>query len=245
MAADDHAPDDALVERRERSRSLGSWLHDERIRHGLSLADVEHATRINRLYLEAIEDGRLESLPAPVYARGFVRSYARLLGLDPSEAVSRMPVDLPPPIGLEPMPGMRRTQPPTVPLPPLSPRVMALAAAVGVVLLFAVLIVPRLFGGGDEQPQVPAATAPATTTTQAPNLIGLTRDGAVKALTDAGLAPLVFEATNSAPAGQVFQQSPPAGSNVPRGSTVTVFVSQQSPSASATATATPTATARP
>jgi cytoskeleton protein RodZ len=45
--------------------------------------------RIRQCFLEAIETGRLETLPAPVYALGFIRSYAELLGLDAEEIARR------------------------------------------------------------------------------------------------------------------------------------------------------------
>ena len=61
---------------------LGDWLREARLRKGLSFADIERDTRINRHYLEALESEHFEVLPAPVYARGFLRSYARALGLD-------------------------------------------------------------------------------------------------------------------------------------------------------------------
>ena len=47
------------------------------------------ALRIRRVYLEALEEGRLRDLPAPAYAVGFVRTYARALGLDADEMVRR------------------------------------------------------------------------------------------------------------------------------------------------------------
>ena len=56
-----------------------------RPRSGRNVGDL----RIRQCFLEAIETGRLEALPAPVYALGFVRSYAEQLGLDPEEIASR------------------------------------------------------------------------------------------------------------------------------------------------------------
>jgi len=44
---------------------------------------VEDATRIRRIFLEALEEERFDELPPDVYARGFLRNYARFLGLDP------------------------------------------------------------------------------------------------------------------------------------------------------------------
>jgi len=37
---------------------------------------------VSKRYLRALEDSDFESLPAPVYVRGFVAEYARALGLD-------------------------------------------------------------------------------------------------------------------------------------------------------------------
>jgi beta-lactam-binding protein with PASTA domain len=115
------------------------------------------------------------------------------------------------------------------------------AAALGLVLLLtAIWLAPRAFG--DDQTtagaNVPANGAPAARNGEVPNLVGLTREQASKAVTDAGLAPLVFEATNAAPPGQVFQQSPAPGTAITPGGTVTLFVSQP-PLGTATATATP------
>lgn len=51
---------------------------------GLTAADVAGQMRISLRQLEAIEADRYEELPGPVFVRGFVRNYARLLNLDPA-----------------------------------------------------------------------------------------------------------------------------------------------------------------
>ena len=58
-------------------------------RLGWLLPDVATALRIRLPYLEAIEDGRWPELPGNAYALGFVRAYAKLLGLDPEEMARR------------------------------------------------------------------------------------------------------------------------------------------------------------
>ncbi|MBV8935747.1 MAG: DUF4115 domain-containing protein, partial [Alphaproteobacteria bacterium] len=63
-------------------RSLGDELRQRRETLGLDLAEVATALRIKRAYLAALEAARLEELPAPVYAMGFLRAYADHLGLD-------------------------------------------------------------------------------------------------------------------------------------------------------------------
>lgn len=66
---------------------VGDALRAARESRGLTLEQVEKTTRIRRVFLEAIEEDRFDVLPAPVYARGFIRTYARLVGLDPEEVV--------------------------------------------------------------------------------------------------------------------------------------------------------------
>lgn len=63
-------------------KELGRLLKEERLRQGLDLAEVMEKTKISRVSLEAIEEGNERALPHPVYAKGFVKNYARFLGLD-------------------------------------------------------------------------------------------------------------------------------------------------------------------
>lgn len=73
-------PDD--MNRREKSLvGLGNLLKTKREIHGLTRRDVVVKIKIPLDQLEAIEDGRLSSLP-PVFAKGFLRAYANELGLD-------------------------------------------------------------------------------------------------------------------------------------------------------------------
>lgn len=70
---------------------LGSLLVRSREARGLTLEDAERDTRISRRYLQALEDEQFEVIPAPVYARGFLRSYSQYLGIDPQEALALFP----------------------------------------------------------------------------------------------------------------------------------------------------------
>jgi cytoskeleton protein RodZ len=54
----------------------------------MSLSDVAERIRIRSVYLAAIEEENWSIIGAPVYVRGFLRTYARFLGLDPEEAVA-------------------------------------------------------------------------------------------------------------------------------------------------------------
>ncbi|MGH2463617.1 MAG: helix-turn-helix domain-containing protein [Candidatus Limnocylindria bacterium] len=64
-------------------RTLGQTLRAAREVKGWDLARAERETRIRSRYLVALEKGDYRDLPSPVYTRGFVRNYARYLGLDP------------------------------------------------------------------------------------------------------------------------------------------------------------------
>ncbi|MCL1791007.1 MAG: DUF4115 domain-containing protein [Peptococcaceae bacterium] len=65
----------------------GGYLRNARQTQGLTLADVEDVTKIRRTYLQAIEEEAYNELPGDAYVRGFLRNYARTLGLDPDEVV--------------------------------------------------------------------------------------------------------------------------------------------------------------
>ncbi len=75
--------------------TLGAALRAAREFHGLDLEDLAQATRIRRGYLTALEDMRLEDLPSRPFIVGYVRSYAKALGLDPDAAVARFRMDAP------------------------------------------------------------------------------------------------------------------------------------------------------
>jgi len=67
---------------------LGQLLRETREAKGLTLADVERATRIRLGYLEALEAEQFDRLPGNVYARGFLRNYAQFLGLHSEEILA-------------------------------------------------------------------------------------------------------------------------------------------------------------
>jgi len=67
----------------------GLVLRRAREERGLTVSDIAKKTRIADRWIVAIEEVRIEQLPAPVFAIGYVRNYARAVGLDPSEIVER------------------------------------------------------------------------------------------------------------------------------------------------------------
>ncbi len=66
---------------------LGERFRAAREERGLTLSEVGEQLRIRSVYLSAIEEENWKAIGAPVYIRGFLRTYARFLGLDPEEAV--------------------------------------------------------------------------------------------------------------------------------------------------------------
>ncbi|MCA9475436.1 MAG: helix-turn-helix domain-containing protein [Nitrospira sp.] len=68
---------------------FGKFLQEARERKRLSLEDVASQTRIQPKYLEALESENFGCLPGKVFAKGFVRSYAKTIGADEEEALQR------------------------------------------------------------------------------------------------------------------------------------------------------------
>lgn len=68
--------------------ALGDRFKAAREARALSLSDVAEQIRIRSVYLEAIESDNWRAIGAPVYIRGFLRTYARFLGLDGEEIVT-------------------------------------------------------------------------------------------------------------------------------------------------------------
>ena len=75
--------------------TLGQALRAVREAKGLTLESVADVTRVRRVYLEAIEEMRLDALPSRPFAIGYIRAYADALGLDPALAVERFKSDDP------------------------------------------------------------------------------------------------------------------------------------------------------
>jgi len=73
----------------ERGTGVGADLRLARERLGWTLPAVAAHLRIRLPFLEAIEDGRLDELPGNAYAVGFVRAYAKAVGLDQDEISRR------------------------------------------------------------------------------------------------------------------------------------------------------------
>lgn len=218
---------------------LGETLRRARTARGLKLEEAERVTRIPRKYLEALELENFGILPAPVYARGFLRSYAGYLGLEPNDLLPFFPVG-------------HVDEPTLAPLPEMhDPRtwnlngIMAMAVVGALILLVVALY---QLGSGDGSSAFPqqdtagnggaGAGAGAQQEEQAPidnggveatlpDLIGQTQQEAVAIIQATGAEPIIIgvSATNTPP-GTVLDQDPDTGTNVGAGDIVRLTVSQ-------------------
>ncbi|WP_071395273.1 helix-turn-helix domain-containing protein [Bacillus tuaregi] len=62
---------------------LGNRLKEARLEKGLSLDDLQEATKIQKRYLIGIEEGNYSSMPGKFYVRAFIKQYAEAVGLEP------------------------------------------------------------------------------------------------------------------------------------------------------------------
>ncbi len=75
------------------------YLRAQRERVSLSIEDIARVTKIPERSLRQLEAGQFEELPADVFVRGFLRSYARVVGVNADEVVRRYAM-----CGLDPAP---------------------------------------------------------------------------------------------------------------------------------------------
>lgn len=74
--------------------SFGEELRRERVVREIPLEEIAAATKISLRLLTALEKSDLTRLPAPTFTRGFIRAYARHIGIDPEEKVNAYLADL-------------------------------------------------------------------------------------------------------------------------------------------------------
>ena len=69
--------------------SIGTWLRRERELRNIDLVEVADRTRIPLQQLERLEDDRFAELPGEVFVKGYLRAYARAVGLTGEEVLGR------------------------------------------------------------------------------------------------------------------------------------------------------------
>lgn len=68
--------------------SFGERLRREREMRGITLDEIAESTKISRRHLESLEKEDYDALPGGIFNRGFIRAYARYLGIDEEQAVA-------------------------------------------------------------------------------------------------------------------------------------------------------------
>lgn len=76
----------------------GRVLHDERTRRKLDLETVARQLRLSLAQVKALEADDYEKLPGTTFVRGFIRNYARILGIDAEPLLARFELMQPPPL---------------------------------------------------------------------------------------------------------------------------------------------------
>ncbi len=72
-------------------KKIGDNFKVKREEMHLSLKEVENATSIRKMYLQAIEEGTIDQFLSSVYALGFIRQYASFLGIDSERMIQENP----------------------------------------------------------------------------------------------------------------------------------------------------------
>jgi cytoskeletal protein RodZ len=81
-ARDDLDQDDSF-------EAIGAAINAARVESGMQISEVAHLLRISKHYLKDIEAGDFGKLPGTTYVSGYLRTYAKAIGLDPKQIVDR------------------------------------------------------------------------------------------------------------------------------------------------------------
>lgn len=74
---------------------LGRKLKEARESNGMSLSDVQESTKIQKRYLEGIEEGAYDIMPGKFYVRAFIKQYAEAVGLNAEELFEEFKSEVP------------------------------------------------------------------------------------------------------------------------------------------------------
>jgi transcriptional regulator with XRE-family HTH domain len=150
---------------------VGERLARAREAKGIELEDIAERTRVPLRHLQAIETSDHQGLPATTYSAGFVKTYARLLGLDGEALSNEFRAELGERSGFQ----MEYTPFEPADLSRVPPRLLA-GIALGAAILFGLLYaIFRGSGASDQERQLAAGTAPE----EKPSVVAPSRDPVV------------------------------------------------------------------
>jgi cytoskeletal protein RodZ len=148
--------------------AFGDRLRREREMRGITLEEITESTKISRRHLESLEGEHFDQLPGGVFNKGFVRAYARFLGIDGDQAVADYAAasnEQPEPEDKFPLEIHEEPNRHLNPRRSNLPLVFAIAALVGVLVGYAFWVKSRPHtnesaAGSTQQTPAAAATAP-------------------------------------------------------------------------------------
>jgi cytoskeleton protein RodZ len=132
--------------------SFGDKLRREREMRGVTLDEISESTKISRRHLESLEKEDFTSLPGGVFNKGFVRAYARFLGINEDQAVADYAAAAQEPSAPEDQFPLDIHEEPNRELNPKKsnvPLLLAVAALVGVVIVYSIWFRGRKAQHGD------------------------------------------------------------------------------------------------
>jgi cytoskeletal protein RodZ len=153
-----------IVVRQEASMDVGGELRAARRARKLSIDDISRATKIAPTLLRAIEDNAFDRVPRGLFARGFLRAYAREVGLDAESLVRHYRAEWEPPVVTDATIGSETEQAPT--FDPLGGSSSAQILQIGVIVV--VIAIGYLASLRPAQPVAPAPAEPEASAGPAP-----------------------------------------------------------------------------
>ncbi len=150
--------------------SFGERLRREREMRGITLEEISESTKISLRHLQALESEDFNLLPGGIFNKGFVRAYARYLGIDEDQAVADYVAasnEQPAPEDQFPLEVHEKPGHPANPRRSPVPLVFAIAALLGVLLGYAFWLKskPHTMQAAENGPPAHAASVPPATTT--------------------------------------------------------------------------------